>query len=300
MAAAFGAAALAVFAAAPVEAQLLETFSKTVKDGGAAAVQGYLDAGGNPNATEGERDLTLLHWAAFYGKADVVKLLVDRGAVVDAHAKNPDWRPLHYASWFGHKDAIAYLLDHGAAIDGLTSDGLSPLEAVANYSSTEGNYSEETRLAKVATIPLLLSRGADAGYALVRLAGKGQTESIALLLDNGAFVNATPRTEHLEFGAELGGTALFRAVQYGDLAPIDLLLARGADPNMMSQKSVNMPTPLMTAAYYCDGEIIDRLLAHGANRYATNSSGDTAAMLAESGWTTDMRPCSADVTAKLR
>ena len=58
-----------------------------------------------------------------------------------------------------------------------------------------------------------------------------------------------------------------------------------------------MSTPLMMAAYFCNGAMIDALVAHNVTRSATNASGDTAADLAATGWTNDMQACAPEITA---
>lgn len=266
----------------------IDDFSKAVKDNSPAAVRAYLTAGGNVNATEGERELTLLHWAAFHGALDVVKLLVEKGATVNVHAKNPDWMPFHYAAYQGHAGVVVHLLDHGADLEALTSDFSPPLALAATGA---------THHKKLETLRVLRSRGADDGRALIALARTNRQDAIALLLDNGVDVNATPRTKG--FGETLGETALTQAVEGNNLELVSFLLGKGANANVLVP-GVNMPTPLTMAAYNCNGPIIDALIAKGASRGTTNSSGDTAADLAASGWTSDMQPCSPDVVAKLR
>jgi ankyrin repeat protein len=267
-------------------AQTIQDFSEAVKADNAEPVGSYLAGGGDPNVVEGARNLTLLHWAAFHGSLGVVKILIEAGATVNAHAKDPDWMPLHYASYLGHSNVVTYLLDHGAWIDQLTSDGSSALSGAAFNGQAE-------------TARLLLARGADGGQALVRMVTKDKPEAVRLLLDSGVDPNATPRTEHVSLGLVPGETALFTAVDGGNPDVVSMLLGAGADPNIASPKSVNIPTPLMMAVYYCDGPMIDLLIAAGASRSATSQNGDTAASLGETGWTNDMQPCPADIIAKV-
>jgi len=266
----------------------LKDFSAAVKDNKTEAVRAYLAAGGNPNATEGDRNLTLLHWAAFHGSFDVVKLLVAKGATVNAHAKKPDWMPLHYASHNAHTAVVLHLLDNGGQLEGLTDDFAPPLAMAASGATSHK---------KMATVRALLDRGADGARALMYAARKNRADIITLLLDSGVSVNATPQTKG--YGETPGETALTQAVEGGHLELVTLLLDRGANPNVFVP-NVNMPTPLTMAAYYCDSALIDLLIARGALRSTTNSGGSTAADLAASGWTDNMKPCSPEIVAKLR
>jgi ankyrin repeat protein len=217
----------------------------------------------------------------------VVKVLVEKGANVNARAKNPDWMPLHYASGMGHSKVVTYLLDRGAQLDAPTSDGYTALSGAASNAKTDN-------------VRLLLARSADGGHALAYLMRRNNLDAIRLLLTSGVSADATPRTEYRHLGISPGETALFKAVSAQNLDLAVLLLGAGANPNIASPKSPNMPTPLMMAAYHCDGPMIDALMARGASRNTTSHSGDTAASLARKGWTTNMQPCPANILAKLQ
>ena len=83
---------------------------------GAARVVGYLlDKGANLKTSTND-GATALHRAAECGDVDVLKLLVDKGADVDAQRKSPfgGQSPLASAVVFGHGTAVRYLLSKGA------------------------------------------------------------------------------------------------------------------------------------------------------------------------------------------
>ena len=77
----------------------------------AEILKSLLDAGANPDTVW--KSVALLHRAAEKGALDCVKLLVERGADVNAltSARRP---PIHLAIVEGHEDVAAYLRDHGA------------------------------------------------------------------------------------------------------------------------------------------------------------------------------------------
>ena len=83
--------------------------------GGARVVEYLLDKGANLKTATND-GATALHRAAECGDVDVLKLLVDKGADVDAQRRNPfgGQSPLASAVVFGHGAAVRYLLSKGA------------------------------------------------------------------------------------------------------------------------------------------------------------------------------------------
>jgi ankyrin repeat protein len=79
---------------------------------------------------------TPLHLAAFFGHADAVALLLDRGAEIDARSKNTRLRavtPLHSAAAGHRTEAALLLLDRGADPNAEQPGGWTPLhQAAAN------------------------------------------------------------------------------------------------------------------------------------------------------------------------
>lgn len=70
--------------------------------------------------------LSLLHWAADRGSADVLTVLMSHGANVNA--KDADGQtPLHYAVSCGHLECIRVLLNHGADVNIKDNDGIDVL-----------------------------------------------------------------------------------------------------------------------------------------------------------------------------
>lgn len=72
--------------------------------------------------------------AALNGDAALVKALIDKGAEVNKKG----WAPLHYAAANGHDDIVQLLLDHSAYIDADSPNGTTPLMMAArgNHLST--------------------------------------------------------------------------------------------------------------------------------------------------------------------
>jgi len=99
-------------------------------------VRAYLDDGGNVQArTTGEwaKESTLLHHAADSGSFDVAVLLARSGADLEAENKHYSATPLHRAALQGHAEIVELLLDRGAKIDVLNKYGKTPLFNAVTY-----------------------------------------------------------------------------------------------------------------------------------------------------------------------
>jgi uncharacterized protein len=79
------------------------------------------------------KDESPLMIAALKGRMDFVKKLIARGADVN----KPGWTPLHYAATGGHLEIMALLLDQNAYIDAASPNGTTPLMMAAEYGSAE-------------------------------------------------------------------------------------------------------------------------------------------------------------------
>ncbi len=121
-----------------------------------ATALGYLDRlreclGLDPaSATAFSPDgFTALHYAAFFGKAEVARELVAAGASVDAYTRNPFAnQPLHAAAAGRHLEVCRLLLGAGADVNATQHGGHGPLHEAAQHGDVE-------------LVELFLSAGAD-------------------------------------------------------------------------------------------------------------------------------------------
>ena len=197
-----------------------------------------------------------LHYAAIYGSADSIRILLAAGA--DPEARNQQAATaLIYGAWDATRTKL--LIEKGALVNVAAKEGTTPLMIAA---SVMGN---------AASVRCLLERGADPKAtdsfgtdALIRAGGMSDPQVVELLLAKGA-------DAHHADGA--GFTALQMAPAFPDHQRVDLLLKAGADVNSFNTFAPivkNGPialthlTPLLSAASYSDTASIRALLAAGA------------------------------------
>lgn len=129
---------------------------------------------------------------------------------------------------------------------------------------------EELRQLLAANPALANHAGADGHEPLGLAAFFGHVEAMRVLLAAGADACATPVNE-------MRVQPLHAAVAARNLEAVALLLDHGADVNARQQVGY---TPLMGAASGGRDDIVDRLLAHGANPALVSEDGKTAADIA--------------------
>jgi ankyrin repeat protein len=163
-----------------------------------------------------EATAQLMNAVQYDGSPEAVKLLLDKGANVNAK-DNEGWHPLQHAAKRGNLEIVKLLLEKGADVNATNGGGGTALVSAA--------YRGYTDIAK-----LLVERGAnvntkenDQTTPLMWAARAGQTNSVVLLLNNGADINATNWS---------GDTILMTAVGDGKIDVVRLLLAKGANVNV--------------------------------------------------------------------
>lgn len=81
---------------------------------------------------------TALHLAAFFGKLDAARLLLNKGAPVAARSANAmNNHPIHAAAAGGHTEVVKLLLERGAAANAQQHGGWMPLHAAAQHGNVE-------------------------------------------------------------------------------------------------------------------------------------------------------------------
>ena len=164
---------------------------------------------GSLDTPDPETGATPLHWAAFRGQVDVVTLLLQRGAKVDARNKTGH-APLHNAAAVGADAVVKLLLATGADITARDEKGLSPRDwavAQAHPACAELLAEAETALAA----------------PLVAACLAGQAEAAAALVQQGADPNAVDG---------VGNTVLHLIAARGPAEAVEVAALAGADPRL--------------------------------------------------------------------
>jgi ankyrin repeat protein len=247
---------------------------RAIRNGDVIWLQEHISSA-NVEARDGRAATPLMHAAAF-GNLQTMKLLIEKGADVNARNAFNATALL----WCAREPEKAKLLiEKGADINAQSRQGLTPL-IVAALGNGNG-----------ATVALLLDKGADATYkssrgitALHAAGTSGDAESIRILLAKGANVHAA------DF---LSRTPLFEASTAGEPAAIQALIQAGADVNTTTRRpsaravprTVNMEknglpnntevSPLHNAAAFGPVESVRHLLNAGARVNVVDSRGLT-------------------------
>lgn len=220
--------------------------------------QRLLESGAQVNSQAGFYNTTPLHGAAQNGSLELVKLLVSKGAKVNAVDKEFSM-PLAKAVQADNLEIAKFLLEHGA-------------DKTINHSDTEFQTAIfKARSAKMAQ--LLIANGANVSdrdkkglsVLLHAVANYLDFDLLKVLLQNGADINARD---------DSGTTALLRAAWYpyerDDKNCVQFLLENGANANVANNQG---ETPLLVADRL---DVLQALLAHGADVNAQNEDGQTA------------------------
>jgi ankyrin repeat protein len=251
---------------------------------------GPIDVNKQPSATLGE---TPLHIAVRSGRGDVVSLLLDHGAEINAHEAGyqdvAGMTPLHAAASRGDVELVKLLLDRGAAIDSEDSEGTTPLHlALVHHDVVELLV---TRGAKVTganrqgrsvvdccwqctpqTVQLLADRGAP--ISIMQAIKFGQQDRARKLIDD------VPAQINVESPDHPGDTPLLAAAEAGDVELVRLLLDRGADINHVTKWG---RSALVAAAERGHVTTVRLLLTRGATIRFDSYYGDALCASARSG-----------------
>lgn len=240
--------------------------------GTADAMRVLIEAGAPVDAVS-NAGVSALHWAA--GDAGKARLLVERGAAVDVVSKAGRTPLLVAASTNGATAVVRLLLDRGAKIDHADPAGVTALLAAASVDD-------------LPTARLLLERGADpnaraagvpqAATPLMGAAYNGNLELVRLLLRRRPDVQATsaPRGVAVKNGfVQFGNaTALHMAMVGGNAEIVRLLLDAGARIDALDARGMS-PLVWAVATDRAQPAIVRLLVGRGANRTIRTTGEET-------------------------
>ena len=283
--------------------------SLAAQNGSSPMIQALLQAGARPTSA-------ILMTAAHTGNAEVVRMLLARGADANARESSLGETALMWAAAEDHPEAVRALIEHGADPNARSDKLVYPkdrfgLEGVITilphgswtalmYAARQGSLEAARTLAEMGAE--LNVADPDGTTALELAILNGHFDTAALLAEKGADSNIADSA---------GMVALYAAVDmntlgeiYGrpgrpstdKLSAVDLLpilRAHGANPNAtLKSPTLNRAhtpgepslgegtTPLMRAAKNGDVAAMRVLMTHGADAGLKQKNGTTALMLA--------------------
>jgi ankyrin repeat protein len=214
--------------------------------------------------------LTALILAARQGSIDAAERLIGGGADLNATEPQYGFTALQTAIFNGHYALARQLLDKGADPNDGSLYIVMEMRNLATYSNRPNPPDTERGVTHMDVAKLLLDKGADPNAPYAKTIPPRQAQGN---------INVAP-----------GATPLYRAVRAIDLAAVQLLADRGANPSIALKDG---STPLMAAAGLGaprggDEEVTEAgdrndpvdvmkaLIAKGANVNAANDTGMTA------------------------
>ena len=213
-------------------------------NGNLELLQLLLNHGADIDARD-EQSFTPLLRVAKVGQPSVARLLLEKGASTSA-IQHHGWTALNEAAYNGHFEIIEHLLEHGADTEARDHKGFTSLIRAAKNGHT-------------AMAQLLLKKGAntetkqhDGLTALNEAAYNGHLETVQHLLRHNADIEAR---DHQGF------TPLIRAAEIGHSRMVQILLDKGAQIGAQQEHGF---TPLIEAAHNGHVDTVNLLLEQGA------------------------------------
>jgi ankyrin repeat protein len=288
-------------------------------NGNAAMLQRLIQAGADPNAALTKFGDTALMMTARTGKTDAVKALLDHAAQVNAKETWGGTTALMWAVSERHPAVVKLLIDKGADVNAKTNfvpsasgrgfEGTTPVatrpdrpEEFASglltslmFAAREDDMESARML--VAAGADLDAAGGDGKTALSLAAFDGSYDVASFLVDNHAKVNMADAQRFTPLFWAVDRRNMETAPNFPWMVTVDplplikKLLDAGADPNALVNNTprarmregsprIVFATALMRAAFSGDIELVQLLLAHGADPHIMSKDKETSLMAA--------------------
>ena len=203
------------------------------------------------------------------------KLLLANGAQIDARDENGD-TPLIRAAGYGQTDIVRLLLDRAANVEATNQEGQSALAAAACVCAMATmNDTLEIEKMLLQRRSEIGARDKQGGFALLSAAGWGRVHNVKLLLDHGADIETTDDDGNTALIIASSGSALSK------IDTVRLLLNRGANVEAKNNHGDTALLVAASEEGADSIGIVKLLLSKGANRRAQNADGSTPLALAK-------------------
>lgn len=258
----------------PSNAEIL--LFKFISDGNKPKVDSLLSAGASPNAIY-FKQISAASFAAYMGKADILRALIEKGANLELVAEYSMIKatPLGFAVLGSSTACVKILLSNGALTNGSVSN-----QGFGNATSTYNWLMHAVKVNDLESAAALISAGAPTEYIadfymdfkyngktpLIYAAELGHADMVKLLLDKGANINAMGK----DWQGNAVNSPLMTAAEFGHEGIVSELVARGAS---VTRADAFGMTPLLSAAKQSRVNTSKVLLDNGAdiNEVNTNS-----------------------------
>jgi ankyrin repeat protein len=230
------------------EAEAVQGIATAAQSGDVEALRQRLDARPdliNALVGRGFQKATALHLAVLRNRHDAIRLLIARGADLDARDFPDNAAPLHFAAMHGDLETIRLLVEAGADVEGEGDD----------YEIGIVGWATCFRQVREDVAEYLLSRGATLNVWTAIALDRIDDVRAMFVQDSALLAARMTRNHHRR-------TPLHHAAARNRLAIVQLLLELGADPDATDATGA---TALTTASQEnSDPAIVSALLAAGA------------------------------------
>ncbi|KAK6630921.1 hypothetical protein RUM44_003093 [Polyplax serrata] len=220
-------------------------------------VKRLLMSGVDPDSTN-EDGLTALHQCCIDDNEEMMKLLIDFGANVNAE-DSEKWTPLHAAATCAHLHLVCYLISKGANLLAVNADGNMPYDICEDEAALD--YIEGEMARRGVTQELIDETRADT--ELKMLADLQQASALGL---------------DLEYQDYQGATPLHIAAANGYLRVVEYLLDQHVSTDVQDNDFWH---PVHAAACWGHIEVLELLVQNGADLNAKTKHDETPADICE-------------------